>query len=172
MTRSLLADAFGHHIWATVRLIDACAGLTPEQLATTVPGTYGSILDTMRHLVGADAGYLSLLSGGRVAQIDELKEGTLSLSDMRAVIEADGAVWSSLLADDVDPDVIVVRHRDDGSEARAPLGVRLAQAVQHGTDHRSQVCTALTTLGVEPPEIDVWAFAWDDGRLVEIPPPA
>jgi uncharacterized damage-inducible protein DinB len=54
MTRSLLADAFDHHVWATLTVLDACGSLTDEQLATTVPGTYGSILDTLRHLVGAD----------------------------------------------------------------------------------------------------------------------
>ena len=63
-----------------------------------------------------------------------------------------------------------MRHRDDGSESHAPMGVRLAQAVHHGTDHRSQVCTVLTTLGVEPPPIDAWDFAEQDGRLVEVPP--
>jgi uncharacterized damage-inducible protein DinB len=42
--------------------------------------------------------------------------------------------------------------------------------VHHGTDHRSQVCTALTRLGVEPPEIDVWAWAWSRGTLLETPP--
>ena len=40
-----------------------------------------------------------------------------------------------------------------------PVGVRIAQSVQHGTDHRSQVCTALTSFGIEPPDIDVWAYA-------------
>ena len=44
MTTSLLADAFGHHVWATLRLIDVCLDLTPEQLETEVPGTFGSIL--------------------------------------------------------------------------------------------------------------------------------
>lgn len=44
------------------------------------------------------------------------------------------------------------------------MGVRLAQVVHHGTDHRSQVCTALTSLGVTPPEIDVWAYAQATGR--------
>ena len=39
------------------------------------------------------------------------------------------------------------------------MGIRLAQAIHHGTDHRSQVCTALTTLGIEPPAIDVWDYA-------------
>ena len=53
MTKSLLDDAFGHHVWATLTIIDTCSALTPEQLETTVPGTYGSILDTVRHTVGA-----------------------------------------------------------------------------------------------------------------------
>jgi uncharacterized damage-inducible protein DinB len=43
-------------------MLDACAGLTNEQLAATVPGTYGSILDTFRHLVAADTSYLSVLT--------------------------------------------------------------------------------------------------------------
>jgi uncharacterized damage-inducible protein DinB len=57
MTTSLLGDAFSHHIWATERLIDECAGLTPEQLKTPTPGTYGSIIDTLPHLVQADSWY-------------------------------------------------------------------------------------------------------------------
>ena len=52
----LLADAFDHHVWASLRIVDACLALSPEQLETNVPGTYGSILDTARHLVGSDPG--------------------------------------------------------------------------------------------------------------------
>jgi len=37
-------------------------------------------------------------------------------------------------------------------------------------DHRSQICTALTTLGLEPPLIDVWAFGIQTGRVVEVAP--
>jgi len=169
MSRSLLADAFGHHGWATLRLIDACLALRPKQLETSVPGTYGSILETMRHLVGADSSYLSLLSDGRVPEIDEEK---MDLAELRAAMEVNAGGWTWLVATDLDPDAVVVRQRDDGSESRAPLGIRLAQALHHGTDHRSQVCTALTTLGVEPPAIDAWDFADHDGRLVEIQPPS
>lgn len=166
--RSLLADAFAHHVWATVRLIEACEPLSAEQLATTVPGTYGSILETMRHLVAADRGYLELLSDGALPFVEE---AALDMSAMRAVMEADGPVWQSLLERDPDPERVVTRHREDGSQSRAPLGIRLAQVVHHGTDHRSQICTALTTLDIEPPEIDAWAFAWAEGRLVEVPAP-
>ena len=169
MSRPLLEDAFAHHVWATLRLIDTCLGLAPEQLEAEVPGTFGPILPTIRHLVGADASYLFALTGGRRPPIDD---GGMSLPGLRAAMESNGAEWKALLAQGLDPDTVVVRHRDDGSESHAPAGIRLAQALHHGTDHRSQICTILTTLGVEPPAIDVWDFADEHGRLNEIPPPA
>ena len=160
-------DAFGHHVWATLRVLDVCLALTPDQLETAVPGTYGSILDTARHTVGADSSYLWTLNGGRTSLIDE---DHMDLPELRSTMEGHGPAWSELLAQDLDPDAVVERHRDDGSETHAPVRIRLAQALHHGTDHRSQICTALTTLGVEPPAIDVWDFGVQDGRVVEIPP--
>jgi uncharacterized damage-inducible protein DinB len=168
MSRPILTDAFGHHVWATLRVIDACLPLTDDQLASPVPGTYGSILETVRHLVGADCSYLELLSDGRVTAIDE---ETMDLAALRAAMAGNGPVWVEVVAADLDPDRVVVRHREDGSESHAPLGIRLAQVVHHGTDHRSQICTALTNLGITPPEIDAWDFAWQDDRLVEVPAP-
>ncbi len=82
----------------------------------------------------------------------------MDLPELRAAMEADGAAWSALLAEDPDPDHVIVGRHEDGSETHAPMGIRLAQALHHGTDHRSQICTALTSLGVEPPLIDVWDF--------------
>ena len=162
-----MEDAFDHHVWATLRLVDACQALSPEQLETAVPGTYGSILVTARHLIGSDASYLFSTTGERTHLIDE---DHLDLPELRAAMDAHGAAWSGLLAQDLDPDTPLVRRRDDGSETNTTMGIRLAQALHHGTDHRSQICTALTTLGVEPPGIDVWDFAALDGRVVEVPP--
>jgi uncharacterized damage-inducible protein DinB len=169
MSRPILSDAFDHHTWATLRLIDACRVLTPEQLASPVPGTYGSILDTLRHTVGAEGGYLFALTGGAVAEVDETAMG---LDQLHAAMRELGEAWAGVLATAVDPDVVVTRHRDDGSRSLAPLGIRLAQVLHHGSDHRSQVCTALTLLGVTPPEIDCWDFAWSQGRLSEEEAPA
>jgi uncharacterized damage-inducible protein DinB len=167
MPGSLLEDAFGHHVWATLRVLDACLELDPAQLETSVPGTYGSILDTARHTVGADASYLFALTGGRSPLIDE---DHMDLDELRRTMEGHGATWSEVLAEDPDPTAVVVRHRDDGSETHAPAGLRLAQALHHGTDHRSQICTALTTLGEEPPPIDLWDFGAETGSVTEIPP--
>src|SRR5437867_3974708 len=164
-----MQDAFAHNSWATLRVIDTCLSLSPEQLETSVPGTYGSILDTMRHLVAADSSYLYVCSG-EGSPIDD--EDSMDLRQLRSAIESFDPLWSKLLASDPDPDRVIVRHRPDGSETSAPLSIRLAQALHHGTDHRSQICTALTSLGIEPPFIDVWAFGEVDGRVVETPPTA
>jgi len=168
MSRPLLEDAFAHHVWATLTLIDACLPLTPDQLGASAPGTYGSVLDTMRHLVGADASYLAVLTDGRVLRIDE--EG-MDLAALRAEMERHAPAWSSLLAEDPDPDAMLARRRPDGSEVHATVGIRVAQALHHGHDHRSQICTTLTTLGIEPPAIDVWDYAVQVGSLVEVAPP-
>jgi uncharacterized damage-inducible protein DinB len=167
MSKSLLDDAFAHHIWATVRLIDACLALTPEQLATSVPGTYGSIIQTLRHLVDGDAFYLYGLTGDRAHAIDTQH---MDLRALQSAIKTDGAAWSQVLAQTPDPDAITLEQDDDGFERRATMGIRFAQALHHGTDHRSQICTALTRLGVEPPIIDVWRFGIETGRSVEVEP--
>jgi uncharacterized damage-inducible protein DinB len=167
MTRPLLVDAFDHHAWATLRVIDACLPLSAEQLASTVPGTYGSIVDTVRHIVGADAGYLFALTGGRYPTVEE---DQMDLAALRSAMAGHEKAWGEVLAESHDPDITVTRRRDDGSESRAPLGIRLAQALDHGTDHRSQICTSLTALGIVPPEIDAWTFADQAGRLSETPP--
>ena len=168
MSRSLLEDAFAHHVWATIRLVDACLPLSPEQLGTAVPGTYGSILETVRHLVGSDSWYLSDITGDRTRRIDE---GRMDLAELRAAMEGDGAAWSAFLAKNLDPDAVLKEiDEDDGFERDATIGIRLAQALHHGADHRSQICTALTTLGVEPPGIDVWNYGLQAGRVVEVLP--
>ncbi len=142
-----MEDAFAHHVWATLRLVDTCLALSPQQLETTVPGTYGC---------------------DRASLIDE---DDMHLSELRAAMESHGPAWSRLLAQDLDPDAVLNEvDEDDGYERNVAMSIQLAATLQHGTDHRSQVCTVLTTLGVEPPAIDVMDFGIQVGRVVEITP--
>lgn len=160
MTASLLDDAFAHHIWATESLLDECAALTAEQLKMPVPGAFGSISDTLRHLVTTDSWYLTFFRDWPLPD-----EGWVeaNLAELRSMIAANGVAWMELLAGDLDPETDVVEH-GDGWNFHSPLGFRLAQVIQHGTDHRSQVCTALTSLGLTPPELDLWRFGEATGR--------
>lgn len=115
-------------------------------------------------MVGADSLYLFHISGTDLRVV-----GDKGLTDLRAVVERNGTAWKTILSGELDPDEVVVGWWGDGFELHAPLGIRLAQALHHGTDHRSQICTALASFGVKPPDIDVWDFGTQEGRVVEVP---
>jgi uncharacterized damage-inducible protein DinB len=170
MSGSFLEPAFDHHLWATLRLIDACLDLIAEELETSVPGTRGPMLETLRHIVGSDGSDLFILTGDRAYDVDVER---MSLAEARVVMERNGSGWAELISGSLDPDE-VVREVDetDGYQRWAPVGFRLAGTLNHGTDHRSQVCTALTTLGIEPPKIDIMTFGLDIGRVAEKMPGA
>jgi uncharacterized damage-inducible protein DinB len=122
----------------------------------------------MRHLVDGDSDYLSIMTGDRTHLI---RAENMDLPELRVAMENDGVLWSALLAHDLDPNKMVKEiDDDDGFERDATIGVRLAQALNHGTDHRSQICTALTALGMEPPGIDAWTYGLQAGRVVEVLP--
>ena len=160
---SILHDAMAHHIWATERLIDACADLTDEQLRTEVTGTYGSIMASFHHLVSSDGWYLSFFGDVPMPLPEDAR---LPLAGLREAMTANGAAWLALLETDPDPDADLVEH-GDGWDFHAPAAMRLAQVIHHGTDHRSQICTIMTTLGIAPPELDVWDWAAAAGRTRE-----
>lgn len=167
MRPSLVDDALAHHVWATLLLIDTSTSLTDEQLNTVLPGTYGSILATLRHIVGGDSYYLSHLTGSEEVATDDM-----DLDQLRDLMVSDEKLWQKLIAKDLDPEAIVLDVDEGGYRREAALGTRLAQALYHGSDHRSQVCTTLTALGVEAPGIEVWDFGAATGRVKELPPTA
>jgi len=165
MSSSLLEAAFAHHVWATLRVVDACLDLGAEELETNVLGTRGPMFETLRHVVAGDTDDLFILTGDRAFDIDV---EPMSLAEARVVMERNGSGWAEFISRSLDPDAIVHEvDMTDGYQRWAPVGFRLAGALDHGTDHRSQICTALTTLGVEPPAIDVYSFGLDTRRVVE-----
>ena len=169
MSGSFLDAAFAHNTWATIQIIDACTNLSAEELQTTVPGTRGPIIDTLRHIVAGEAVDLEIVTGVRAnEQLAHMPPG-----ELRAPAAELGEAWTRFLSQPIDPDEPVHELDDtDGYERTAPLAFRLAGTLNHGCDHRSQICTALTTLGVQPPKIDVMDYGiavhqvtekWPDG---------
>jgi len=167
LTKSLMADAFAHHLWATRQLIDICLTLDPEQLAHEVKGTYGSILDTIRHIVGADSFYVFTFVGKWPTSKDPAQMDLVELQEANERLRDE---WTRLLDSNLDPDEVVKEVDSDGFKRDAPVGIRLAQALHHGNEHRSQICTALTSLGLEAADISVWRFGLLTGRSVEVLP--
>ena len=90
-----------HKTWATLRLIEHCRNLDDDTLNATIPGTYGTIPNTVRHLVQADEDYFSVLTGEQPWEpLPESPIGPVSLDDLAERIRRLGPRWE-ILAEDI-----------------------------------------------------------------------
>ena len=154
-----LLDAFRHNIWATKELLAACRELSDEQLGASASGSYGDVLATFNHLVRSDAAYLRRLSGIATPWVD--LDEQVGIAELLARANEAGAIWERYLAGPIDADRIFIV--DEGTY-RVMAGVLIAQALNHGNVHREQICANLTAAGIEPPDLQGWAYGEATGR--------
>jgi uncharacterized damage-inducible protein DinB len=163
----VLLDAFRHNNWATKSLIGFCReqGFTAEQLEVTGVGTYGGILATLEHIIGADRSYLSRLAEEPLAPMEDV----IDFDRLEVWNDEAGVVWEGVLANPIEVERVIVV--DNGTrETRADIF--LAQALNHANHHREQVCAILIGFGIEPPDIQAWEYAWQTNRIWDRETPA
>jgi uncharacterized damage-inducible protein DinB len=156
----LLRRFFGYHLWATERLLDHCRTLSPEQLALSAPGTYGSIDATLDHMVSSDRSYLSRLMGGK--RMPALNAG--GPGPLLEHLARQSKDWMTYL--DSGPDFDAMIERTDG---QSPAWIVVLQAIHHGNDHRTHAGTVLLHHKLGELEIDVWGYGLAEGVLQPLP---
>lgn len=134
-----------HHVWATLRLIDRCLELPPDRLGLSTPGTYGSIHATLAHLVQGDAGFRRWIEDLEVLCPSEPGPPP-PVATLRADMERQARRWRELL------------DRED-QLAATNVGLLLTQAIHHGAEHRTHVCSILGAHGLDVPDLSAWAYA-------------
>jgi len=159
----VLAELFRHNLWANLTLIDLCLTLPDKILETNVPGTFGGIPETLTHVVGAEERYLLALAGGTTQRSPSLEEIAPDLATVREHARQSGERFIAYAGTvEGNPILDVTWH---GQTYKMPTAFYLVQAINHSTEHRSQVKIALTQAGISPPELDGWT--WDDERRVQ-----
>jgi uncharacterized damage-inducible protein DinB len=149
-----LADFYKHNLWANLRLLDACAQLSDEQLDVTMSGTFGSIRETLMHLLSSEEGYARHVTG-KIPN-PTLKELTTfpGFDELRRRAKMSGELLIEA-AEQKDLDRILSL---DGGTYQCPAMIVMIEAINHGTDHRSQIATLLSQQGIEPPGLDAWDY--------------
>jgi uncharacterized damage-inducible protein DinB len=162
----LLVEAFRYNKWANLHLLDVCAGFTDERLTMTAPGTYGTIASTFFHLLAAEQRYLKRLGGGdpQISERDGAFPGIAVLRE-HAVRSGDKLIE---IAPYVSPDEAHESSTAREGSVRLHSGVVVIQALHHGNDHRTHICTILGHNGVEYGDMDVWAYGEATGALVQL----
>jgi uncharacterized damage-inducible protein DinB len=155
-----LVDAFRHNCWATKELLGFCRGLSEERLTSPATGTFGGIRDTFNHLVLADGDYFRALAGNAPPWVTDQDDGA-QLEQLETRVGEMDQFWEAFLSEPIDADRAIIL--DQGTyEARA--GVIVAQALHHANAHREQISAILTGFGMEPPDIQAWAYGEATGR--------
>jgi uncharacterized damage-inducible protein DinB len=163
----LMSEFFRHNSMMNERLMEACRPLSPEQIGATAIGTYGTIGATLVHIANAQVGYAARFLGTeRPERLPEDPFPGFEALDERFAMGNRQLEEAAAQAERA-PEVQVTGDDPPGTW-RMPGALLLLQAINHGTEHRSQVATILTQLGVVPPEMDGWTYFDESGQLIPV----
>jgi uncharacterized damage-inducible protein DinB len=152
MPENILARIYEHNNWANDQIVAACAALTNEQLdAPPQSATEGTIRGTLLHLANAQLGYLRILT----LPLEQRKERVnLKFGEVDISIKQSGEALLDLVKEGKYPaDRLTTR---DGHYVEP--WVVLVQIINHATEHREQIKSMLTAMGITPPSIDGWDY--------------
>jgi uncharacterized damage-inducible protein DinB len=160
----LLIEAFRYNRWANLHLLDVCAKLSDEQLQLTAPGTYGTISATLLHLFAAEERYLRRLAGSKPVINEREPAPSLAILREHATRSGDALIDA---AGKITPEDTIEEERD-GQALKLHLAVVLIQAMHHGNDHRTHICTILGAHDIPYGDMDVWAYGQATGGIVPV----
>jgi len=155
-----------NNAWSNQRLHTACAGLPPEAHFAKRPCFFGSIHNTLYHLLLVDHRYMARIEGRPPP--DALPRDVPS-GDLAALSESQRAADRRLID--------LVRGLDEARLAQAvrivdpagavwfdPLHRVLAHLFVHQVHHRGQVHDLLSQTAVAPPQLDEFYLSQDEAR--------
>ena len=151
--------------WANQQVLEACQKLSEDQLAATMPGAYGAIRDTLEHIIRAEADYVGRLTGNHLQPGFKWKNQA-TLADLSAF--ADEVAGALLDTARRVPPTYLVHEEEDGNTLDYLALALFIQIINHGIEHRTNITTTLTSLGLSAPEVDGWGYLWSHQERFEL----
>ena len=163
MNENFLEKLFEHNNWANLQIIQACSALSEEQLdAEPQSATKGSIRSTLSHLVTSQRGYLALLT----LPVEARPNTPLAFGELQESARISGEGLLALARGEWSEPVKPQLQTTDGYYVE-PWAV-MVQIINHATEHREQIKSMLSSLGVTPPDIDGWDYGEATNALIPI----
>ena len=145
--------------WATARILDHAARLRADELAKPSGASFGTVRETLVHIMAAQLIWLSRWQGTSPTSLLDAREFP-DVASIRARWRGIEADTQRFVAGVTDADLAkVVEYRNTRGERWAyPLWQQLVHQVNHATQHRGEVAAALTELGHSPGDLDFLIF--------------
>ena len=163
MSENFLVKIFEHNNWANLRILEACAALSDEQLDTEPQSvTKGTIRRTLVHLVSSQHSYLRSLT----LPLEQRQESvTIEYADLRESVRKSGEALLAFARGEQQPFQSPLQTRDG---YMVDAWVLMVQIINHATEHREQINSMLSALGITPPDMDGWSYGEAAKALVPI----
>jgi uncharacterized damage-inducible protein DinB len=153
-------------LWADRIVLKALEEVSPDDLVRDTGSSFGSLLGTLAHILGAQRVWLARFEGKTLDRVPGLADfpDWETLSSAWAETSAElGFFLASLTAEQVRADLTWTTTK--GVRYTRPLWQPVLHLVNHSTYHRGQVVSLLRQLGYAPPSTDLIYF------LIEQAPP-
>jgi uncharacterized damage-inducible protein DinB len=161
MLTEALRTMYGYNRWATERLLDTAAQLTPRQLDAPAGGEQRSVRETLLHLIVTQKGWLSWWDGSMSAEAAYgLRPDPADYPDVAALrrlwaaLEQQTQAFLARLSDE-ELQRVYSSKLPDGSEWQMLLWKMMLHVANHGTQHRSEAAALLTGFGHSPGDLDL-----------------
>jgi uncharacterized damage-inducible protein DinB len=150
---------FEYNRWANRRTREEVARVSPEQFTREIGGSYGSLRNTLAHVIAAEWVWLRRWKG--------TSPGAPPFRDDELTLENLGSHWQPIehetqaFIDRLAPEGLeqpVAYTTTRGKPFAEPLWQQLQHVVNHSSYHRGQIVTLLRQLGCEPIGTDLIAF--------------
>jgi len=150
LPETTLAEFIRYNNWANQQVLEACQKLSEDQLAAGIPGAYGTIRDTLQHIIEGEAFYVGLLTGNRPRPPFKwaARPGVAEMRDYAA--QVGNALVDAILR--IRPTDRIVEE-DQGNKFHYHALAVFIQIINHGVEHRTNITTILSAGQHTPP---VW----------------
>jgi uncharacterized damage-inducible protein DinB len=159
MTVKDLEVLYEYGYWANGHLFKVLSQLSPEQFTQSVAGSYGSIRNTLVHMLSAEWGWLDRCGGtARGPALNSADYPALqSVMDRWKQVEGYMRQFLSTLRDP-DLDRPIEFALGSGPRHIKRMGQILHHSANHAAHHRGQISLLLRMLGYMPGNFDVLLF--------------
>ena len=151
-----LQELYEYGDWANKRLFQVIARLSLDEFTRSVAGSYGSIRNTVVHVMSAEWGWLERCGGtARGPRLNPDDYPTVeSVVTQWANVERYIREFVSVLAD-ADLDRPIEYAIGQSEKSVMPLGELMHHGAIHAVHHRGQVALLLRMLGQTPGNFDI-----------------
>jgi uncharacterized damage-inducible protein DinB len=159
MDLNSIQQLYAYNSWANQRTIAGCETLTTDQFLEPLGGSFGSVRNTLAHIMDVEWLYIERWYGRSPSAFPK-PENYPDLSHIKErwnTIDSDMDQFLRELSPERLTKVIEFRNIK-GILSRHPLWHVMQHVVNHGTYHRGQITTLLRQLGATPQASDLIFF--------------